>query len=75
MQPKESQDFKGVKTQYGGKTGTTNDHTDGWFMGITPNLVVGTWVGGSDSGFDLDICQMVKDQEWQDHSFLLSFKS
>lgn len=40
--------FNGVKTQYGGKTGTTNDFTDGWFMGITPNLVVGTWVGGED---------------------------
>lgn len=38
----------GIKSQAGGKTGTTNDHVDGWFMGITPNLVVGTWVGGSD---------------------------
>ena len=35
-----------IKTPMGGKTGTTNDHRDGWFMGITPNLVVGTWVGG-----------------------------
>ena len=32
--------------QWGGKTGTTNDHVDGWFMGISPDLVVGTWVGG-----------------------------
>ena len=40
--------FQGVKSEYGGKTGTTNDHTDGWFMGITPGLVVGTWVGGED---------------------------
>jgi len=31
----------------GGKTGTSNDHVDGWFMGITPHLVTGTWVGGS----------------------------
>ncbi len=36
------------KSEIGGKTGTTNDHVDGWFMGITPNLVVGTWVGGED---------------------------
>ncbi|MEM6395045.1 MAG: transglycosylase domain-containing protein [Bacteroidota bacterium] len=36
----------GVKGPVGGKTGTTNDHTDGWYMGITPKLVVGTWVGG-----------------------------
>ncbi len=34
--------------EMGGKTGTTNDYVDGWFMGITPNLVVGTWVGGED---------------------------
>jgi len=39
-------DFHKIKTPAGGKTGTTNDHVDGWFMGITPNLVVGTWVGG-----------------------------
>ncbi len=31
---------------WGGKTGTTNDYVDGWFMGISPELVVGTWVGG-----------------------------
>ena len=35
-----------VKSEFGGKTGTTNDHVDAWFMGITPNLVTGTWVGG-----------------------------
>jgi len=32
--------------EWGGKTGTTNDFIDGWFMGISPELVVGTWVGG-----------------------------
>ena len=37
-----------LKSEVGGKTGTTNDFTDGWFMGITPRLVVGTWVGGED---------------------------
>ena len=36
-----------LKSEFGGKTGTSNDHVDGWFMGITPNLVTGTWVGGS----------------------------
>lgn len=40
--------FGGIKSEVGGKTGTTNEHADGWFMGITPNLVVGTWVGGDD---------------------------
>lgn len=38
----------GVTSEVGGKTGTTNDYVDGWFMGITPSLVVGTWVGGED---------------------------
>ena len=35
-----------VKSIHGGKTGTTNSYKDGWYMGITPGLVVGTWVGG-----------------------------
>jgi len=38
----------GLKTPAGGKTGTTNDYADGWFMGITPDLVTGTWVGGDE---------------------------
>jgi penicillin-binding protein 1A len=37
-----------LKSEVGGKTGTTNDFSDGWFMGVTPRLVVGTWVGGED---------------------------
>ena len=37
-----------INSEVGGKTGTTNDYVDGWFMGITPSLVVGTWVGGED---------------------------
>lgn len=37
-----------LKSEVGGKTGTTDDYTDGWFMGVTPRLVVGTWVGGED---------------------------
>ena len=31
-----------------GKTGTTNDNSDGWFMGYTPNITAGVWVGGED---------------------------
>ena len=34
--------------EIGGKTGTTNSNSDGWFMGITPKLVSGCWVGGED---------------------------
>lgn len=37
---------KGVKSEVGGKTGTTNDYKDGWFVGFTPEIVVSTWVGG-----------------------------
>jgi len=40
--------FGSIKSEVGGKTGTTNDYVDGWFMGITPDLVTGTWVGGDD---------------------------
>ena len=32
----------------GGKTGTTQKHADGWFMGVTPDLVGGVWVGAED---------------------------
>jgi penicillin-binding protein 1A len=32
----------------GGKTGTTQNNSDGWFMGITPNLVTGVWSGCDD---------------------------
>eukprot|EP01029_Cantina_marsupialis_P029688 TRINITY_DN78200_c0_g1_i1.p1 TRINITY_DN78200_c0_g1~~TRINITY_DN78200_c0_g1_i1.p1 ORF type:complete len:195 (+),score=28.02 TRINITY_DN78200_c0_g1_i1:37-585(+) len=32
----------------GGKTGTTQNHSDGWFMGITPELVSGVWTGAED---------------------------
>lgn len=35
--------------QIGGKTGTTNDYVDGWYMGITQNLVTGVWVGCENS--------------------------
>ena len=33
-------------TDFGGKTGTSNNHSDAWFEGVSPNLVVGAWVGG-----------------------------
>lgn len=33
-------------TEWGGKTGTSNNHSDAWFMCISPKLVVGAWVGG-----------------------------
>ncbi len=36
-----------------GKTGTTNNNSDGWFIGITPRLVAGTWVGGEERAIHL----------------------
>ena len=33
-------------TDFGGKTGTTNNNSDAWFVGVSPKLVVGAWVGG-----------------------------
>ena len=38
----------GIKSDMGGKTGTTNDNTDGWFIGYTPQLLAGAWVGCDD---------------------------
>jgi len=38
----------GIKSAMGGKTGTTNDNTDGWFIGYTPQLLAGVWVGCDD---------------------------
>ncbi|WP_315537774.1 transglycosylase domain-containing protein [Prevotella koreensis] len=37
---------KFTDTDFGGKTGTSNNHSDAWFMGVSPRLVVGAWVGG-----------------------------
>ena len=33
-------------SEFGGKTGTSNNHSDAWFVGVTPRLVAGAWVGG-----------------------------
>ena len=37
-----------IYNDIGGKTGTTQDNADGWFMAVTPKLVIGTWVGADD---------------------------
>lgn len=44
----------GIKAPMGGKTGTTNNNSDGWFMGFTPSLVSGVWVGGEDRAIHFD---------------------
>lgn len=44
----------GVKADMGGKTVTTNYNADGWFMGFTPSLVSGCWVGGEDRDIHFD---------------------
>ncbi len=38
----------------GGKTGTTNSNSDGWFMGVAPKLISGCWVGGDDRDIHFD---------------------
>lgn len=38
--------FNPGNTDWGGKTGTSNNHSDAWFIGVSPKLVVGAWVGG-----------------------------
>ncbi len=38
--------YDNTDTDFGGKTGTSNNHSDAWFIGTTPRLVCGAWVGG-----------------------------
>ncbi len=43
-----------LNTAIAGKTGTTQNNSDGWFMGLTPELVAGAWVGGEDRSVHFD---------------------
>lgn len=47
-----------IPGEIGGKTGTTNRNSDAWFMGFTPQLVSGVWVGGEDRDIHFDNMQM-----------------
>lgn len=44
----------GLHMPMGGKTGTTQNNSDGWFMGYTPSLISGVWVGGEDRSIHFD---------------------
>ncbi len=48
----------GMTGELGGKTGTTNNNSDAWFMGLTPTLVSGVWVGGDDRDIHFDSMAM-----------------
>jgi penicillin-binding protein 1A len=71
-----------IMNQIGGKTGTTQNHSDGWFMGVTPSLVVGVWTGweersirfeslslGAGSNMALPICGLFLQKVYEDESF------
>lgn len=47
-----------IDCEMGGKTGTTNRNSDAWFMGFTPSLVSGCWVGGEDRDIHFDSTRM-----------------
>ena len=47
-----------IKGEVGGKTGTTNNNSDAWFVGFTPSLVSGVWVGGDDRDIHFDSMRM-----------------
>jgi len=47
-----------LKGEIGGKTGTTNNNSDAWFVGLTPNLVSACWVGGDDRDIHFDSMDM-----------------
>ncbi|MVZ65383.1 penicillin-binding protein [Sphingobacterium sp. DK4209] len=49
--------FGGLKNPIGGKTGTTNDNSDAWFIGVTPELVTGVWTGAEDRGISFSSMQ------------------
>ena len=51
---KNSSVFSKMEIAMGGKTGTTQNNSDGWFMGFTPSLVSGCWVGGEDRSIHFD---------------------
>lgn len=44
--------------EIGGKTGTTSNHSDGWFMGVTKDLVTGVWIGGEDRSIHFRTSQL-----------------
>ncbi len=47
-----------IPGEIGGKTGTTNNNSDAWFMGLTPTLVSGCWVGGEDRDIHFTMTSM-----------------
>ena len=47
-----------IKGEIGGKTGTTNNNSDAWFIGFTPELISGVWVGGDDRDIHFDTMRM-----------------
>ena len=47
-----------LEGQIGGKTGTTNRNSDAWFVGFTPQLVAGCWVGGEDRDIHFNAMSM-----------------
>lgn len=50
-------EYGGLTYPLGGKTGTTNDNSDAWFIGITPELVAGVWTGAEDRGISFSNMQ------------------
>ena len=50
----------GLTEDIAGKTGTSQNHADGWFIGFTPDLVAGAWVGGELPGIASGLSAMGK---------------
>ena len=60
--------------QIAAKTGTTQNHSDGWFIGITPKLVAGGWVGAEDRSVHFDVWTWDRVLPWHCPSMLYSCK-
>ena len=53
--PVETRPYGGFRNPIAGKTGTTQNHSDGWFIGLTPELVTGVWVGANEPGIRFSV--------------------
>ncbi len=53
--PVQTRPYGGFRNPIAGKTGTTQNHSDGWFIGLTPELVTGVWVGANEPGIRFSV--------------------
>ena len=60
--------YGGLTAEIAGKTGTTQNQSDGWFMGITPHLVAGVWTGADLRSIHFKESGLVRGRTWLSQS-------